>query len=236
MTQEHLLIVEDEQDIAEILHDYLVREGYRVTVKHQGDGVVDFVKNNRLSVILLDIMIPGMDGKTICREVRTFSDIPILMITAKVEEIDRLIGFELGADDYICKPFSPREIVARVKAILRRIPDTSSSAGFESKKEKHLSAGPFELDKACRVASIKGVELQLTPSEFGILAVLMKRPGRVFSREQLIEITQGYTHEGYSRTIDFHIKNLRKKIAEQLPKQKIIQASYGAGYKLVLPK
>jgi len=226
MAGDHLLIVEDEPDIACILRDYLIREGYRVTVMGRGDKVVAFVKEETLSMLLLDIMIPGVDGKTICREIRKFSDIPVIMITAKVDEIDRIIGFELGADDYICKPFSPREVVVRVKAILRRVFKTSSG--------DVLNAGPLELSRPSRMVTVKGSELGLTPSEFDILSILMASPNRVFTRAQLIDTVQGYNYDGYERTIDFHIKNLRKKIAEQLPGEKMIRSAYGLGYKLVV--
>jgi two-component system response regulator BaeR len=227
MSNEHLLIVEDEPDIANILKDYLVREGYQVSLLDRGDKVVDFIKKETPSMILLDIMIPHVDGKTICREVRKFSEVPIIMITARVEEVDRIIGFELGADDYICKPFSPREVVVRVNAVLRRTLNKPS-------KEEVLSAGPIQLNRTSRIAVVKGNELTLTPSEFEVLSLLIGSPNRVFSRAQLIENVQGYNFDGYERTIDFHIKNLRKKIAVYLPGEKIIQSAYGFGYKMVL--
>jgi two-component system, OmpR family, response regulator BaeR len=226
MSNEHLLIVEDEPDIAQILRDYLVREGYRVSLLDRGDKVVDFVKAKTPSLILLDIMIPYVDGKTICREIRKFSDVPVIMITARVEEIDRIIGFELGADDYICKPFSPREVVVRVNAVLRRSLKKTSD-------DEVLSLGPIQLNKTSRIAIVKGNELNLTPSEFEIFFLLMGSPNRVFTRTQLIEKVQGYNFDGYERTIDFHIKNLRKKISVYLPGEKVIQSAYGFGYKMV---
>ncbi|WP_300456166.1 response regulator [Desulfobacula sp.] len=226
MSNEHLLIVEDEPDIAQILRDYLVREGYQVSLLDRGDTVIPLVKKNPPALILLDIMIPYVDGKTICRELRKFSDIPVIMITARVEEVDRIIGFELGADDYICKPFSPREVVARVNAVLRRT--------LKKTDDELLSSGPIQLNKTSRITTVKGNELNLTPSEFDILSVLMGSPNRVFTRTQLIEKVQGYSFDGYERTIDFHIKNLRKKIAGYLPGEKIIQSAYGYGYKMVL--
>lgn len=226
MSNEQVLIVEDEPDIAEILKDYLIREGYRVSILDRGDEVVSFVKNQNLSMILLDIMLPRLDGKTVCREVRKFSDVPIIMITAKVEEVDRIIGFELGVDDYICKPFSPREVVARVNAVLRRALKKSS--------DDVLALGPVQLNKTSRIAEINGNALSLTPSEFDIFSVLLESPNRVFTRAQLIEKVQGYNYDGYERTIDFHIKNLRKKIGVYLPGEKIIQSTYGYGYKIVL--
>lgn len=227
MSNEHLLIVEDEPEIAQILRDYLIREGYQVSLLDRGDKVIDFVKKETPSMILLDIMIPYVDGKTICREVRKFSEVPIIMITARVEEVDRIIGFELGADDYICKPFSPREVVVRVNAVLRRTLHNTSN-------DEVLSAGPIQLNKTSHIAVVKGNELNLTPSEFEILSLLIGSPNRVFSRAQLIENVQGYNFDGYERTIDFHIKNLRKKIAVHLPGKKVIQSAYGFGYKMVL--
>jgi two-component system response regulator BaeR len=226
MPNEHVLIVEDEPDIAEILKDYLIREGYQVSILGRGDEVISFVKNQNLSMILLDIMLPHLDGKTVCREIRKFSDVPIIMITAKVEEVDRIIGFELGVDDYICKPFSPREVVARVNAVLRRT--------LQKTSDDILALGPVQLNKTSRIAEINGNELSLTPSEFDILSVLLESPNRVFTRAQLIEKVQGYNYDGYERTIDFHIKNLRKKIGVHLPGEKIIQSTYGYGYKIVL--
>lgn len=226
MAGEHILIVEDEPDIAGILRDYLAREGYAVTLMDRGEEVVALVKNKKPSIILLDIMLPGVNGKTICREIRKFSEVPVLMITAKVEEVDRLIGFEIGADDYVCKPFSPREVVVRVKAILRRT--------LGKTNDEILSRGPVVLNRSSRVVAVNNCELNLTPSEFDIFSILMESPNRVFTRTQLIETVQGYNYDGYERTIDFHIKNLRKKIRTHLPGRKIIQSSYGLGYKLVI--
>ena len=226
MPSEQLLIVEDEPDIAQILRDYLVREGYTVSLLDRGDRVVAFVKKENPALLLLDIMIPYVDGKTICREIRKFSDVPIIMITARVEEVDRIIGFELGADDYICKPFSPREVIARVNAVLRRT--------LKNSVNEVLSGGAIQVNKTSRITMVKGKEVSLTPSEFEILSVLMGSPNRVFTRAQLIETVQGYSFDGYERTIDFHIKNLRKKIGVHLPGEHIIQSAYGFGYKIVL--
>ncbi len=227
MSKEHILIVEDEKEIAEILKDYMINEGYKASCIEHGDEVISFVKKELPSLILLDLMIPGMDGKTLCREIRKFSNIPILIITAKVEEIDRIIGFELGADDYICKPFSPREVVGRVKAVLRR------SSSKKNKSYSVLTAGTIQLNIDTHQVTINGNELDLTPNEFNILKIMIKRPNIVFSRSQLIELVQGYNFEGYERTIDFHIKNIRKKILFQIPDRKVIQSVYGIGYKLV---
>jgi len=224
MTHKHILIVEDEQKIADVLKEYLEKEGFRATITGRGDQAVAQVRKTAPDMLLLDLMLPGMDGMAVCREVRKFSNVPIIMATAKVEEIDRLIGLELGADDYICKPFSPREVVARVKAVLRR--------SAPEPAEKNLSLGPISLDEVSHQAMVSQSLLDLTPSEFRLLQVLIGQPGRVFSREELLARVQGYDCEGYDRTIDSHIKNLRKKIAAHLPGKEIITTVYGVGYKL----
>ncbi|MBI5578372.1 MAG: response regulator [Deltaproteobacteria bacterium] len=225
MAHEHILIVEDEKKIAELLRDYLVGAGFEVSWHDSGGQVVKLVRKSPPTLILLDIMLPDMDGKDICREIRKFSNIPIMMITAKAEEVDRLVGLELGADDYICKPFSPREVVARVKAVLRRI----ASPG---KVPDNLVFGDLTVDESAHRASVGKEILDLTPSEFNLLKVLMTHPDRVFTRSELMDKVQGYQFEGYDRTIDTHIKNLRKKISEKLPDRKIIRTVYGVGYKL----
>jgi two-component system response regulator BaeR len=229
MANQHILIVEDESKIRKLLRDYLEEAGYRVSSLDRGDQVVSYVKKSPPDLILLDIMLPGMDGMAVCREIRKFSNIYIIMVTARVEEIDRLIGLELGADDYICKPFSPREVVARVKTVLRRPQSPPEQAG------RTFSFSGIVLDEENRQVTINGKELLLTPCEFGLLYVLLSHPNRVFSREQLINRIQGYDFEGYDRTIDSHIKNLRKKIKTLLPDQEIISAVYGVGYKLNFP-
>lgn len=224
MAGEHILIVEDETKIADLLKDYLDSAGFRTTCISRGDEAIERIKSTAPALVLLDLMLPGMDGMAVCREARRFSDIPIIMVTAKVDEVERLVGLEIGADDYICKPFSPREVVARVKAVLRRArPDEAP---------RRLIAGPIILDEDTRQAMVDGNPISLTPSEFGLLNVLIAFPGRVFSRGELLDRVQGYRFEGYDRTIDSHVKNLRKKIAERLPGKEIIQTIYGMGYKL----
>jgi two-component system response regulator BaeR len=223
MAHEHILIVEDERKLADLLRDYLSEAGYTVSWLDRGDRVVSRVKQDPPGLVLLDIMLPGTDGTEVCREIRKFSKIPILMITARVEEVDRIIGLELGADDYICKPFSPREVVARVKAVLRRT--------YSEPETTRLAVGPISLDETTRRVSVDDEALNLTPSEFGLLKILMAHPGRVFSRSELLDKVQGYQFEGYDRTIDTHIKNIRKKIAEKLPGRDVIHTVYGIGYK-----
>lgn len=222
----HVLVVEDERKIASLLKDYLENAGFKISSLDRGDQVLPCVKKRMPDLIMLDLMLPGMDGMDVCREVRKFSSVPIIMITAKAEEIDRLIGLELGADDYICKPFSPREVVARVKAVLRR-------TRHEAAEEK-FHVGPVALDTVTRQVLVNGRSLDLTPTEFGILKVLIRQPNRVFSRNELLNQVQGYNFEGYDRTIDTHIKNLRKKIAEILPESDLIETVYGVGYRFRL--
>jgi two-component system, OmpR family, response regulator BaeR len=223
MTSRHILIVEDEEKIARLLCDYLKEAGFRTSTQNNGDRVIAQFKKDPPDLILLDIMLPGKNGMELCREIRQFSNIPIIMITARVEEIDRLLGLELGADDYICKPFSPREMVARVKAIFRRL---------HAEPRTHLLvSGSISLDDKTHQVMIDKAVLNLTPNEFGLLKIMMRQPNRVFSRSELINRVQGYEFEGYDRTIDSHIKNLRKKIAQRLPGQEIITTVYGIGYK-----
>lgn len=224
MRGEQILIVEDEQKVADLLSDYLRREGFKVACEARGDKVLEQVHSLAPALILLDLMLPGVDGITLCREIRQFSNVPIIMVTARVEEVDRLIGLEIGADDYICKPFSPREVVARVKAVLRRARPRDNP--------RRLVAGPLVLDENTRQVTVDGQPISLTPSEFGLLNVLMSSPERVFSRSKLLDKVQGYRFEGYDRTIDSHVKNLRKKITARLPGKEIIQTIYGIGYRL----
>ncbi|MHB9075035.1 MAG: response regulator [Desulfobaccales bacterium] len=224
MIGQDILVAEDEVKIAGILRDYLTKVGYRVACLERGDLVVPYVRQKQPSLILLDLMLPGLDGMEVCREVRKFSEVPIIMITARVEEIDRLLGLELGADDYVCKPFSPREVVARVKAVLRRV--------YAPPADKTLVAGDVTLVPETHQVLVGGHELKLTPCEYNLLKTLLGHPNRIFSRNELINVVQGYDFEGYERTIDSHIKNLRKKIAGCLPGKGVISTIYGVGYKL----
>jgi two-component system response regulator BaeR len=228
MGKQRVLIVEDEKKIADLLKDYLAAAGFSVSWIQRGDTAAAEARVHPPDVILLDVMLPGKDGMAVCREIRQFSNVPILMITAKVEELDRLLGLELGADDYICKPFSPREVVARVKAVLRRA-RPAADGGL-------IRVGSIVLDAASRRVTAAGGDLYLTPSEFGLLQMLMQRPGRVFTRNELIAGVQGYEFDGYDRTIDSHVKNLRKKLADRMPGESAIRTVYGVGYTLSLPE
>lgn len=220
--REHIMIVEDEKTIAEILRDYLQQSGYQTTHVADGNAVIESVKTNRPDLVLLDLMLPGRDGLELCKEIRTFSGVPIIMITARAEEIDRLLGLELGADDYICKPFSPREVTARVKALFRR-------SKLAQMPERSLEL--VEIDEQKNRATVNGQRLDLTPTEFRLLKLMAKNPGRVYSRAQLLDLCYQQEQQIFDRVIDSHIKNLRKKIAKALPGQEIIHAVYGVGYR-----
>jgi len=217
-----ILIVEDEQKLAELLRDYLAQSSFDTTVLDNGNDVVPYVRENKPDLVILDLMLPGRDGMEICKEIRTFSNLPIIMVTARVEEIDRLLGLELGADDYVCKPFSPRELVARVKAVLRR-------AGGETT----IKAKGLILDEARYQASLHGVDLDLTAVEFKLLNFLAANPGRIYSRDQLMERIYSDHRIVSDRTIDSHIKKLRKKISGQNPDEELIGSVYGVGYKFI---
>jgi len=214
-----ILIVEDEARLASILADYLHAAGFATHWLGEGSGAASWVREERPGLILLDLMLPGRDGMEICKDIRTFSAVPIIMVTARVEEIDRLLGLELGADDYICKPFSPREVVARVKAVLRR------TAG-----QSPLDLGLL-LDPPTMRASLDGRNLDLTAVEFNLLAFLLARPGQIYSRDQLMERMYADQRIVNDRTIDSHIKKLRRKMEQVRPGCDLIRSVYGVGYK-----
>ena len=224
MPRSTILIVEDEPKISHLLRDYLQQAGYETRESLNYDQIRSWVEQEEINLILLDWMLPGMSGLEICQQLRTISNVPILMITARVEEIDRLKGLDSGADDYICKPFSPREVVARVKAVLRR-------TNHEDHAE--LIAGPLRLDQTTHQVWVDESEVVLTPNEFGVLKVLLQRPGKVWSRESLLQQVQGYQFNGYDRTIDTHVKNLRKKLATYSLESSIVTV-YGIGYRFQL--
>ena len=218
-----ILIVEDEIKLAKLLVDYFVQSQFSTHCIHDGNDVVDWVKINSPDVILLDLMLPNKDGMQICKELRQFTNVPILMVTAKVEEIDRLLGLELGADDYICKPFSPREVVARVKAVLRR----TQTIVQQSEKNSTL-----QLDESRYQVVYQGKRLDLTAVEFQLLKPLSLEPGRIFTREQLMQNMYDDNRIVSDRTIDSHIKKLRKKLHELTPEEELIHSVYGVGYRL----
>jgi two-component system response regulator BaeR len=215
-----ILLVEDERKLAEILADYLQQAGYSPIHLENGLAVVPWVREHKPDLILLDLMLPGRDGMEICREIRSFSSVPIVIITARVEEIDRLLGLEFGADDYMCKPFSPREMVARVKAVLRR------SIGGAL-----IQTPGLILDEEAGRAILLGRDLELTAVEFKLLLQLATHPGRLFSRGQLMDRIYPDRRIVGDRTIDSHIKKLRRKISTAAPGAELIHSIYGAGYR-----
>lgn len=225
----HIMIVEDEPSLAIIIQDYLKQAGMTADILHEGAHAVEAILERAPDLVILDVMLPGKDGLSICREVRAKSDVPIILETARVEELDRLLGLELGADDYVCKPFSPRELVARVKAILRRqeklmLLSQQKSADFE------LDDSSLKLDEDRWAVTYQGQELPLTRREFQLLATLHKRPGRVFSRTQLVELTFPDDTDVFDRVIDTHVKNIRTKLRKVAPSAEIIRSVYGVGY------
>lgn len=223
--EEKILIVEDEQKLAELHRDYLRQSSYATEWLADGLKVIPWVKENSPALILLDLMLPGKDGLEICKEIRSFSNVPIIMVTARVEEIDRLLGLELGADDYICKPFSPREVVARVKTVLRR----------SSPQTKGEASQVLALDEESYQAILQGQKLDLTAVEFKLLSILAQKPGRIYSRDQLMDRLYSDQRIVCDRTIDSHIKKLRKKIAAAAPELEVIHSIYGVGYKYENP-
>jgi len=211
-----IAIVEDEPELASLVADYVRTAGFNPVVFGDGAVALAAIRAQVPALVVLDLMLPGLDGLSLCREVRAFSGVPIVMVTARVEEIDRLLGLELGADDYLCKPFSPRELVARIKAILRR---------------SGASIGPLAIDAGARRAAVHGQPLDLTPTEFDLLAALVRRPGQVLSRAQLLAAAHQDKLEVTDRAVDSHIKNLRRKIELAAPGLEPIRSIYGLGYR-----
>ena len=214
-----ILIVEDEPKLASLLQDYLKQSSFSSDIIEDGNAVIDRIKQQKPQLMLLDIMLPGRDGIDILRELRSFSSLPVIMVTAQVEEIDRLIGLEFGADDYICKPFSPREVVARVKAVLRRFEPTQTADSL------------LRIDDDRFEASLNGQALNLTRTEFNLLQRLSAHPGHVYSRDKLIDGIYDDHRIVTNRTVDSHIKNLRHKLLEIMPEREMIHSIYRVGYK-----
>jgi two-component system response regulator RegX3 len=225
-----ILLVEDEKSIRSAVAAYLEREGYWVTPAEDGQVALDEFEKHKFDVIVLDLMLPKVSGEEVCRRIRNASDVPIIMLTAKGEEADRIAGLELGADDYLVKPFSPRELVARVRALLRR-------AHVESEPQRdRLEFGYLEIDITGHKAFLHGNEIELTASEFKLLTTLARYPGRVYSRMELVEKVLGYDFEGYERTIDSHVKNLRAKLEDDPRDPTFIYTVHGVGYRFEAPK
>lgn len=227
MAAPYVLIVEDDPTIADVLSDYLQSAGHATKILHSGEGAVEQVRQHLPSIIILDLMLPRKDGLTICREVRSFSDVPIIMVTAQIDDVDRLLGLELGADDYVCKPFLPKEVVARVRAILRRVGERRVE-----EPTNQITYRELKLDLERLTCDFGGHSIELTRVEFRMLATLLEHPGRVYSRQQLMDLSYEAHRVVSDRTIDTHVKNLRKKLQQSEEGEPYIHSIYGVGYKL----
>ena len=222
-----ILVVDDNEKIVEVLAAYLEGEGYRVLTAADGESARRLAKDHRPDLALLDIMLPGIDGIELTRLFQRQWDLPVILVTARTDEIDRLIGLEVGADDYISKPFSPREVVARVKAVLRRADRSAASEVSDV-----ITLGELTIDPAARAVTRDGVPVELTRTEFDIVATMAAHPGRVYSRLQLLEIVSGDAFEGYERTIDAHVKNVRRKLGDDPRSPRFVHTVFGVGYKM----
>lgn len=223
-----VLVVDDDEKILKVLTAYLEKAGYLVITAKDGWEAVDKARQLEPDIVLLDVMLPSLDGWGVCKEIRRISDMPIIMLTARDAEVDRIIGLELGADDYVIKPFSPKEVIARIRAIFRRF---QPSERRES-EGRVLKVGESVLHQASHISTVAGVPIELTPTEYKLLELFLLHPGQAFSRLQLIEKVQGYAFEGYERTVDSHIKNLRKKLHAAPNEPHYIRTIYGVGYKM----
>ena len=222
-----VLVLEDDPDTVELVGMYLRRDGHKVLSECDGRDGLRAAIEARPDLIVLDLMLPGMDGIEVCRAVRRHSDVPILMLTARAEEQDRLIGLDLGADDYVTKPFSPRELAARVRAILRR----SSSSRAEQEGPAEITYQDVSADLRSQTVTVGGTLVSLTPTEFKLLAFLMREPGRVFSREQIIDRVLGYDFVGFDRTVDAHVSTVRRKLGSRSDGRRYLHTVYGFGYR-----
>jgi two-component system alkaline phosphatase synthesis response regulator PhoP len=220
-----ILVVDDEAKIVRLVRSYLEQAGFAVVEAHDGQTALIQARREKPDLVVLDLGLPGIDGIEVTRTLRRERETPIIMLTARIEDTDRIVGLELGADDYVTKPFNPRELVARVRAVLRR-------TGGGTAAPEMLRAGDLVLDLGGHAATVAGQPLDLTPTEFDLLAVLMQNPGRVFTRLELLERVQGYAYEGYERTIDAHVKNLRAKLGDDPRHPRYVQTVFGVGYKL----
>jgi DNA-binding response OmpR family regulator len=224
MAKKTILVVDDEERLCSLLRAYLAQEGFRVLAANNGREGLRLARQEKPDLIILDIMMPEMDGYEFLRQHRREHDTPVIILTAKVAEEDNVLGLELGADDYVTKPFSPRVLVARVRAMLRRL-------GQNAPTGEVLRASDIELDRSTHMVRIGDQAIDLTPSEFDLLAALMSVPGRVYSRGELLERVQGTLYEGYERTIDVHIRNLRSKIEPDPRRPRYVETVYGVGYR-----
>ena len=222
-----ILIIEDERELTKVLQAYLERSNFEVLSAYDFDDGKKFWEEQNPDLVLLDLNLPGKDGLELAKEMRRSKDTPIIMTTARVDEVDRLLGLELGADDYVVKPYSPREVVARVKAVLRRV----NAKPAEEPIKNRISG--LVIDPSMHLVTVKGQPVNLTPTEFDILSTLASQPGHVFTRLQLIEETQGVSGEGYERSVDVHIKNLRHKLRTADPETDYIKTIFGVGYRTI---
>ena len=219
-----VLVVEDEIEIARVVRDYLRNAGFEVIVVGDGGSAVASVRSAKPDLLVLDLGLPGRDGLDVAREIRRWSDTPIVMLTARGDETDRIVGLEIGADDYVVKPFSPKELVARVRAVLRR---TRTAA----RGDEIVRAGDVEIDTAKMRVNVGGTQVDLTPTEFQLLATLAREPGRVFTRSQLLDAVHGVAIESYERAIDAHVKNIRRKIEPTPGSPRYVVTVHGVGYR-----
>ncbi len=219
-----ILIIEDEPELVKVLRTYLEQAGFIVFTAYRGDSGLSTWEHKRPDLVILDLNLPGLDGLDVAREIRRKSSTPIIMLTARVEETDQLIGLELGADDYITKPFSPRVVIARVRALLRRVETAPSAAAI-------IRAADLEINAEAHTVHRDGQPIELTPTEFNLLVAMASQPGRAFTRLQLLEAGLGTAYEGYERTIDAHIKNLRAKIERDTKNPHYIETVFGVGYR-----
>ncbi|MBX0328554.1 response regulator transcription factor [Oscillochloris sp. ZM17-4] len=229
MAGERILVVDDEPSISEVVALYLRREGFEVEIAADGDVALEMISRRRPDLLVLDLMLPGVDGLAITRQVRSGASLPIIMLTARGEEIDRVLGLELGADDYVTKPFSPRELVARVKAVLRRSQPPADA--LRDPATAPIVAGALRIDPAARSVALDGVALSLTAREFDLLTFMARRPGHVFTREQLLDQVWGYTFASDMSTVTVHIRRLREKIEDDPTTPRRLLTVWGVGYK-----
>jgi DNA-binding response OmpR family regulator len=222
-----ILVVDDERKIADLARDYLEHAGFAVRIAGDGEGALAAIRRDRPDLVVLDLGLPGLDGLDVTRAIRRDSSLPVIMLTARDDELDKLLGLELGADDYLTKPFSPRELVARVRAVLRRVAGAAEPAADEI-----VRAGDLTLDIARMRADLAGRAVELTATEFTLLLTLARQPGRIFTRSQLLDAVHGVAFESYERAIDTHIKNIRRKLEPDPRRPTLILTVYGVGYRL----
>src|SRR5918911_3165336 len=228
MPRRRVLVVDDDRNIVQLVRMYLEKDGYQVAVAYDGEEALDLARSFKPDLVVLDVMLPNVDGHEVCKRLRWDSDVPIIMLTARTTEGDKLVGLDLGADDYVTKPFSPRELLARIRAVLRRAPGSDELSGPDE-----LAVGPLRIYPKRRQAVIQERPVSLTPTEFNLLKVMAMSPGQVFTRAQLIEKAFGYDFEGFERNVDVHITSLRRKLESS--GTRMIKTVYGLGYKLDVP-